>query len=69
MEPAELTRLAEAATEATRARDAAIVTAALDGMPQPDIIAATGLSRDRIRVIERAGGVPPRRRGRPAKNQ
>jgi len=75
MDPDELTRLSitaeeaqQAATAAIRARDRAIVTAAEEGMPQPVIIEATGLSRDRIRIIERAGGVPERKRGRPRKD-
>jgi len=71
MDPDELTRLSiaaeqaqQAATAAIRVRDQAIIAAALEDMPQPVIIEATGLSRDRIRIIEREGGVPQRKRGR-----
>jgi propanediol dehydratase small subunit len=68
MTPQELTRRAQVAADAIRERDAAIIEAALEGMPQPDIIEATGLSRNRVRVIEREGGAPPRKRGRPRKD-
>lgn len=58
---------ADAAARVERARQAretarsnladAMVDAALSGMRQVDIIAATGYSRERVRTILRAGGV------------
>lgn len=64
MTPARLTKLAQAIDIAIAARDAAIVTAASEGMDRADICAATGLSIGHVRRIERAGGVPPRAPGR-----
>lgn len=64
MDPAELRELAVAAREALARRDAAILQAAREDLPQIDIAEATGLSKERIRQMERQGGVPPRRQGR-----
>lgn len=68
MTPARLTKLTEAVATATAARDAAIVIAATEGMDREVIRKATGLSDGHIRRIERAGGVPPRKPGRPRKD-
>jgi hypothetical protein len=68
--PPTLNDLAEVTAEAERInerRDALIVQLALLGEPRADLCKASGLSDDRVRVIERAGGVPERRRGRPRK--
>jgi hypothetical protein len=65
MDATELKRLARAVNAATTARDAAIVQAAREGIPKSIVLEATGLSKERIRQIERAGGVPPRKAGRP----
>lgn len=64
MTPAKLAKLTGAIDEATAARDAAIVTAAREGMDRAVICKATGLSDGHVRRIERDGGVPPRKRGR-----
>lgn len=65
MTPAKLAKLTQAIDAAIAARDAAIVTAANEGMSRADICAATGLSDGHVRRIERAGDVPPRSPGRP----
>lgn len=65
MDATELQRLTRAAETATTARDAAIVQAAREGLPKAVVLDATGLSKERVRQIERAGGVPPRKAGRP----
>lgn len=65
MTPSKLAELTQAIADAGAARDAAIVTAAMEGMSQLDICAATGLSQVQVRRIERAGGVPRRAAGRP----
>jgi len=62
-----LTKLAAAVADSIAARDAAIVAAAKEGWDQRDICNATGLSAVQVRRIERAGGLPPRKAGRPAK--
>jgi DNA-directed RNA polymerase specialized sigma24 family protein len=64
MTPADLKRLADAAASALAERDAAIVQAALEEVPQADIADATGLTQERVRQIERKGGAPRRKRGR-----
>lgn len=64
MTPEELVRLTAAIDEAKRARDEAIVQAAHEGVSRIAIVRATGLTNERIRQIERAGGVPERRPGR-----
>jgi len=69
MTPARLTKLTEAITAAIAVRDAAIVTAAIEGMDREIICDATGLSEGHVRRIERAGGVPPRPPGRPRRRQ
>lgn len=50
-------------TTATERRDTAIVDLALRGVPRAELCRVTGLSDDRVREIERTGGVPPRKRG------
>lgn len=67
MTPDELRRLAAAANEADQALAAAILEASREDMPQDVIADASGRSRERIRQIERAAGLPPRRRGPRAK--
>lgn len=63
MTPEELSRLAAAAAEADHAFAVAILEASREGIPQDVIAAASGLSRERIRQIERAAGLSPRKRG------
>lgn len=65
MDATELRRRSQAARDALAARDAAIVQAAREGLPKDTVLDATGLSKERVRQIERAGGVPPRKAGRP----
>jgi DNA-directed RNA polymerase specialized sigma24 family protein len=65
MTPETLTKLTKAINDASATRNAAIVQAALEGMTRADICAATGLSDEQVRRIERAGNVPPRAAGRP----
>jgi len=65
MTPERLIALSEATRNAIAARDAAIVEAAGEGMSREDIRAATRLSDTHLRRIERDGGVPPRKAGRP----
>jgi hypothetical protein len=65
MDATELKRLTRAVNAATTARDAAIVQAAREGIPKNIVLEATGLSKERIRQIERAADVPPRKPGRP----
>jgi hypothetical protein len=65
MDATELRNLSQAARDALAARDAAIVQAAHEGLRKDIVLEATGLSKERIRQIERAGGVPPRKAGRP----
>lgn len=65
MTPEELRRLSKAVHEAQRDRDAAIVQAAEERIPKHIVCDATGLSKERIRRIERAGGAPKREAGRP----
>lgn len=65
MTPEELARLSKAVQDALVARDAAIVRAAEERMPKPIVCKATGLSKERVRRIERAGGAPKRDAGRP----
>jgi hypothetical protein len=67
-DPPTLKALAERSDRAARAieeRDAMIVALALADVPRADLCEASGLSDDRVRVIERQGDVPPRKRGRP----
>jgi len=64
MDPTELRELAQAARDALAARDAAIVQAAREGLGKDLVLEATGLSKERVRQIERAAGVPPRAPGR-----
>jgi hypothetical protein len=68
MTPDELRRLAAAANEADQALAAAILEASREDMPQDVIAAASGRTRERIRQIERAAGLPPRKRGPRAKS-
>ena len=66
--PPTLKDLAEVSAEVAHIiekRDALIVRLALEEVPRADLCKASGLSGDRIRVIERSGGVPERKRGRP----
>lgn len=65
MTPEELRRLSKAVQEAQDDRDAAIVQAARERIPKPVVCEATGLSKERIRRIERDGGAPKRDAGRP----
>jgi hypothetical protein len=65
MDATELRRLTVAAKEALDARDAAIVQAAHEGLSKEIVLEATGLSKERVRQIERSGGAPPRPAGRP----
>lgn len=64
MTPDELRALADHATTANDALRAGIIQAAREDMPQADICRATGLSREGLRKIERAAGLPARRQGR-----
>jgi hypothetical protein len=59
----DLAAAAAAIATAIETRDALIVRLALNGKDRPDLCAASGLGDDRVREIERAGGVPPRKRG------
>lgn len=65
MTPEELTRLSKAIQEAQDNRDAAIVQAARERIPKHVVCEATGLSKERIRRIEREGRAPKRDAGRP----
>jgi hypothetical protein len=72
MTPEELTRLKHEADLATAEADrrtaalhAGIVEAARDRIPKDTVRKITGLSKERVRVIERAGGAPTREAGRP----
>jgi hypothetical protein len=69
MDATELSRLTLAVETATAARDAAIVQAAREGIPKDIVLDATGLSKERIRQIERAGGAPKRAAGRPRQRE
>jgi len=67
MTPDDLRRLAAAADAAEQALAAGILQASREDMPQDVIAEAAGRSRERIRQIERAAGLPPRKRGPRAK--
>lgn len=54
---AELRAAEEAARDAREARDAAIVAALRQDVQQAAIVRITGLSREAIRRIARAGGI------------
>jgi hypothetical protein len=63
--PDELRHRTAAVHDALAARDAAIVQAAHERIPKPVVMEATGLSKEHLRRIERAGGAPHRAAGRP----
>lgn len=46
-------------------RNEAIVQAAVDRVPKDAVCEATGLTKEQVRRIERAGGAPKRDAGRP----
>lgn len=65
MTPERLTELSRIARTAIDERNAAIVQAAHEGLPKHVVVQATGLSKEQVRKIERAGGAPKRPAGRP----
>jgi hypothetical protein len=65
MDATQLRKLSQAARDALTARDVAIVQAAREGLRKDTVLEATGLSKERVRQIERDGGVRPRKAGRP----
>lgn len=64
----ELARRSRIAATASAERDTAIVELALAGTARADLCAASGLSDDQVRRIERKGGVPARKRGPRGRN-
>lgn len=76
MTPKKLTELSQAidyarqsVDNAIAARDAAIVQAAQEDIPKLEVCEATGLTKEQVRRIERAGGAPKRAAGRPRQTQ
>lgn len=63
--PEKLAELSQAIQKAIDARNAAIVQAAAAGIPKTVVCEATGLTKEQVRRIERAGGAPKRAAGRP----
>lgn len=51
----------QAEADAVRDLHEAVAEAARTGTPQTTICAATGLTREQVRRITRAAGIPPRR--------
>lgn len=68
MDPARIAELSHIARTAIAERNAAIIEAAHEGIPKHVVVDATGLTKEQVRKIERAGNAPKRPAGRPYKD-